>query len=171
MKDVNKMDTDIISWDQFGMEIAETAAKKSKDGSTKVGSCILNPKHRVVAVGYNGMPSRCYEPNMPWARDNEDQLENKYFYILHSEQNCLLNAVDTVVDGTIYVTLAPCSTCAKLLIQAGVTTVVYRDDLYPDLADSKAAMLLFKWARVTVRQFPVPVEVEENDEEAEVVEA
>ena len=48
--------TDYISWDKYFMQVAELSAQRSKDPSTQVGACIVNPENKIVGIGYNGMP-------------------------------------------------------------------------------------------------------------------
>ncbi len=48
--------TDYISWDEYFMGIAQLSALRSKDPSTQVGACIVDKAHKVVSIGYNGMP-------------------------------------------------------------------------------------------------------------------
>ena len=46
----------VISWDQYFMGLAHLSAMRSKDPNTSVGAVIVDDKHRVVSIGYNGMP-------------------------------------------------------------------------------------------------------------------
>ena len=55
-----------ISWDEYFMGIAMLSAQRSKDASTQVGACIVNEEKKIVAVGYNGMPTGCNDDDMPW---------------------------------------------------------------------------------------------------------
>ena len=60
-----------------------------------------------------------------------DPLDNKYFFTTHSELNAILNYRGGTLDGAkMYVTLFPCTECAKAIIQAGIKTVVYDSDKY-----------------------------------------
>ena len=47
---------DILSWDEYFMGIALLSAKRSKDPNNNVGACIVDNYHKVVSIGYNGMP-------------------------------------------------------------------------------------------------------------------
>ena len=66
-----------ISWDEYFMGIAKLSAQRSKDSSTQVGACIVNEEKKIVAVGYNGMPTGCNDDDMPWERTGETSLETK----------------------------------------------------------------------------------------------
>ena len=50
---------DYLSWDEYFMGIALLSAQRSKDSNTQVGACIVNQEHKIVSVGYNGMPTGC----------------------------------------------------------------------------------------------------------------
>jgi dCMP deaminase len=95
----------------------------SKDPSTKVGALFLAPHSlQVLCQGYNGFPRNIDESDpMRWERPH------KYFYVSHAEQNCISNACrhGTPLEGCIaVVTMFPCTTCAKLMIQAGIKMLV-----------------------------------------------
>lgn len=119
--------TDYISWEQFFMEIAKAASKRSKDPNTQVGCCIIKDK-KIIGVGYNGMPNGIPDDSLifPWDREGEF-LNTKYAYVVHAELNAILNTVDpSLLKGaTMYCTLAPCNECAKAIIQSGIKTVVF----------------------------------------------
>ncbi len=122
--------TDYISWDEYFMGVATLAGMRSKDPNTQVGACIVSPDHKILSMGYNGLPIGCSDDEFPWCREG-DPLENKYFYTTHSELNAILNYRGGSLDGaTIYVTLFPCNECAKAIIQSGIRKVVYADDKY-----------------------------------------
>ena len=48
---------DYISWDEYFMGVADLAGMRSKDPNTQVGSCIVSREHKILSIGYNGMPS------------------------------------------------------------------------------------------------------------------
>lgn len=146
------MRKDYISWDEYFMGIAHLAAERSKDPNTQVGACIVNPEHKIVSVGYNGMPTGVADAEMPWARDG-DLLDTKYPYVCHAELNAVLNSVANLKGCTLYVTLFPCNECAKALIQAGIKTVIYADNKYADTDGIKASQLMLKKCGVKFMQY------------------
>ena len=121
---------DYLSWDQYFMGLALLSAQRSKDPSTQVGACIVNPDLKIVSVGYNGAP-RGYDDDkdMTWEREG-DFLDTKYAYVCHSELNAILNSKIPVRGCKLYVTLFPCNECAKAIIQSGITELVYLSDKY-----------------------------------------
>lgn len=70
--------SDPILWDDYFMAIAFLSAMRSKDPSTQVGACIVNPDKRIVGMGYNGFPRGCSDDELPWCRHGDNQLETKY---------------------------------------------------------------------------------------------
>lgn len=111
------------------MSIALLSAKRSKDPSTQVGACIVNVENKIVAIGYNGMPTGCSDNELPWNKTAENPLDTKYPYVCHAEMNAIMNKNSADVKNcTMFVTLFPCNECAKLIIQAGVKKVVFLKD-------------------------------------------
>lgn len=79
---------------------------------------IVNQDKRIVGSGYNGMPTGCSDDILPWGKDSENFLENKFAYVCHAEMNAILNnIVGSIKGSTIYTVLFPCNECAKLIIQ------------------------------------------------------
>jgi len=81
-----------ISWDEYFMSIALLSAKRSKDPSTQVGACIVDNDHKVVSIGYNGMPRHCDDDDLTWEKG--EGLNSKYLYVCHAEFNAILNTRD-----------------------------------------------------------------------------
>ena len=145
--------TDYISWDEYFMGVAQLAGMRSKDPHTQVGSCIVSKDHKILSIGYHGMPIGCDDDVFPW--DNSEKgLNSKYPYVTHSELNAILNYRGGSLEGaTIYVTLFPCNECAKAIIQAGIKTVVYDSDKYADSDATIASKKMFIAAGVNFVQY------------------
>lgn len=108
-------------WDYRFIELAKQIATWSKDPSTKVG-CVLVKDKRIIAQGYNGLPAGCSD-ELSLLNDREF----KYSFILHAEENAILNAAkngSSTDNSTAYITLSPCSKCSSLIVQAGIKRVV-----------------------------------------------
>ena len=134
---------DYITWDEYFMGIAKLSAKRSKDPSTQVGACIVNDDHKILSLGYNGMPIGMNDDKAPWDREG-DYLNTKYPYVCHSELNAILNARGINLTGaTLYVTLFPCNECSKAIIQSGIKKVIYESDKYADTDGVKASKRMF----------------------------
>lgn len=144
---------DCITWDEYFMGVARLSAMRSKDPNTQVGSCIVSPDHKILSMGYNGLPRGCSDDEFPWAREGEP-LMTKYPFVTHSELNAILNYRGGSLEGsTLYVTLFPCNECAKAIIQAGIRTVVYESDKYADSVSTLASKRLFNAAGVRYYQY------------------
>ena len=144
---------DYISWDEYFMGVAMLASMRSKDPNTQVGACIVSDTNKILSMGYNGFPIGCSDDEFPWNREGEP-YDNKYFYTTHSELNAILNYRGGSLEGSrLYVTLFPCNECAKAIIQAGIRTVVYKNDKYADTPSVKASRRMFSAAGVACRQY------------------
>lgn len=144
---------DAIKWDDYFMAVAFLSAMRSKDPSTQVGACIVNPDKRIVGIGYNGFPRGCSDDELPWDRVADDELDTKYPYVCHAEVNAILNKNSAEVKGcSIYIALFPCNECAKVIIQSGIAEVVYLSDKYSETTSMRASRRMLKMAGVTLRQ-------------------
>ena len=147
--------TDYVSWDEYFMGVSILSGMRSKDPSTQVGACIVSEDHRILSMGYNGMPTGCSDDELPWDRTADDPLDTKYLYVCHAELNAILNHAGPSLRGaTIYVSLFPCNNCAKAIIQSGIKEVVYQDDKYADTPDVIASKRMLNMAGVRLRQLP-----------------
>lgn len=116
------MDQKQRAWDEYFMKIAETVALKSKDPSSKMGCVIVDPKKRVVSLGYNGMLQGADESKMTLS-----ERPMKYYFAIHSEMNAILFAHQDLTGCTIYNRVATCENCLKYCLQAGIKRFVYKD--------------------------------------------
>lgn len=154
--DINFNNKDLLNWDETFMGVSKVVAMRSKDPSTQVGSCIVDAKHRIISLGYNGFPFGCHDLKFPWHREAECKSETKYPYVIHAEPNAISTANSSFPIGLenskIYVTLFPCNECAMKIIQAGIKEVIYISDKYADTDMSKAAKRMFDASNVIYRQ-------------------
>ena len=144
---------DYLTWDEYCMGVAMLSGMRSKDPNTQVGACIVSADNKILSMGYNGFPKGCSDDEFPWCREGAP-LDNKYFYTTHSELNAILNYRGGSLEGAkIYVTLFPCNECAKAIIQAGITTVVYDSDKYADSDSTIASKRMMDAAGVRYYQY------------------
>ncbi len=144
---------DYISWDEYFMGVSKLAGMRSKDPHTQVGACIVSDNHKILSIGYNGLPTGCSDEDFPWEREG-DMLSTKYAYVTHSELNAILNFRGGSLEGTtLYVSLFPCNECAKAIIQAGIKTVVYDSDKYDGTPSNIASKKMFDAAGVKYRKY------------------
>jgi dCMP deaminase len=123
------------SWDEYFMAITRAVATRATCSRRSVGAVIVKDK-RILATGYNGAPIGMRHCDHTGGGDMRD---GHCARSTHAEQNALVQAARhgiSIAGGTIYCTDHPCLTCAKLLINAGITRVVYEDSYPDDLAAS-----------------------------------
>lgn len=139
---MSKVSNSRPSWDIYFLKITEQVAERSTCLRRKIGALLVKDK-RILATGYNGAPvglRHCSEVGC--LRENRQIASGEHHELcrgLHAEQNAIIQAAlhGIKIDrATIYTTHQPCVLCAKMLVNAGIEKIVYRDS-YPDkLAES-----------------------------------
>ena len=107
-------------YDTKYLEMAKIWSDLSHAKRTKVGA-ILVKDNTIIADGYNGTPQG-------FENECEDEQNTTKWYVLHAEANAILKvarSTQSSENSTLYVTLSPCKECAKLIVQAGITKVLY----------------------------------------------
>src|SRR5690625_480196 len=107
-------------WEERLLGLAAHVSEWSKDPSTGVGAVISDHHQRVVSLGYNGHPVGVQDDPVLFSR------KEKLFRTVHAEANAILFAKADLSGMTIFCTHPPCSHCAALIIQSGISNVVYR---------------------------------------------
>ena len=102
------------------MRMAEELAKRSTCARLQVGTVITDEHlENVVAIGYNGnakgFPNQC------------DSEEAGKCGCIHSEMNALVKSPGQLRDKVAFITASPCVMCAKLMVQANVSHVFFRE--------------------------------------------
>ena len=113
----------LIEFDKVYLRMAQTWATLSRARRKKVG-CIVVKDGAIISDGFNGTPS---------GFDNDCEYPTRFGWetkteVLHAESNAitkLAKSTTSSVGATMYITVSPCIDCAKLIIQAGVSRVVY----------------------------------------------
>ena len=129
------------------MEQAISMARYSNDPNTHVGCLLVNAKGKKIGLGYNRMPEKALK-QFPWGKEGK-LFETKYPYVIHAEMAAMkegLFASKGFLNNELdcYVTLFPCSNCAKLLVEFGVKHIYYTDDKYSHTEDTIASKNLLK---------------------------
>lgn len=107
-------------WHKRFLDMAKLISSWSKDPSTKVGAVIADWDNRIISMGYNGFPAGIYD-----ADERLQDRDTKYKMIIHAEANALIFANRNMMNHRIYTyPFMPCPSCASLIIQAGIQTVV-----------------------------------------------
>ena len=112
--------------DKAYMRMAEELAKLSYAERKKVG-CLIVKDTQIIAEGFNGTPAGF--DNSCEYYNHLDEIYTKP-EVLHAESNAitkLARSTNSSSESTLYVTLAPCYECSKLIIQAGIKRVVYKE--------------------------------------------
>ncbi|HXE98471.1 MAG TPA: cytidine/deoxycytidylate deaminase family protein [Dongiaceae bacterium] len=128
------------SWDQYFMDITRLVATRSSCLRRQVGAILVKDRN-ILASGYNGVPSGithceaagCLRERLGVPSGERHELCRG----LHAEQNAIIQAAKhgTNINGaTLYCTTMPCIICTKMLINAGITTVIYGEGYADDLA-------------------------------------
>ena len=142
----------MTDWDKRFLQLAKHISEWSKDPSTQVGCVVVGPDRELRSTGFNGLPRGI--------EDNEQRLNNreiKYPLICHPEENAILHPARigmSLKDCTAYVTWPPCTRCARSLIQAGISTIVYPKDIeIPDrwMEDFNLSLNMLKEANISLK--------------------
>ncbi len=140
--------------DTYFMRMAELVSTRSTCTRRAVGAVIVKDK-RVLTTGYNGAPrglSHCREEGC--VRDElniPSGTRHELCRGVHAEQNAVIQAAYfgvSIKGSTLYSTTFPCSMCAKIIINAGISEIVFRVD-YEDALSRR----LFEEAEVLLRSW------------------
>ena len=142
-------------WDEYFMDIAEVVASRSNCMRRHVAAVIVRDRH-ILSTGYNGTPHgvvNCFAGGCPrCAHTSKSGTHLEECLCVHAEQNAICQAAlhgHAINGATIYITISPCLTCAKLIINSGIAEVVYGGDY----AFLDAVKDLFHQAGVKYRKF------------------
>jgi len=107
-------------YDQAYLKMASEWSKLSHCKRKQVGALIVKDK-MIISDGYNGTPT---------GFDNccEDEDGSTKWHVLHAEANAILKVASSTQacqGATLYITLSPCKECSKLILQSGITRMVY----------------------------------------------
>ena len=116
-----------LKYDVAYLRMAEEWSKLSYCERKQVGALIVKDK-MIISDGYNGTPTG-------FENICEDEKGYTKWYVLHAEANAIskvASSTQSCEGGTLYITMAPCQQCSKLIHQAGISRLVYfrsyRDD-------------------------------------------
>ena len=116
------MDIKREKFDRRYLEMAEVWAKNSYCVRRQVGALLVKDR-MIISDGYNGTPSG-------FENVCEDERGITKPYVLHAEANTITKVAksnNNSQGATLYITSSPCMECAKLIIQAGIIRVVYKE--------------------------------------------
>jgi dCMP deaminase len=151
---IDNIDNKRPTWDEYFLKIATLTSERSNCIKRKVG-CIIVKDNRILCLGYNGTPKgikNCFEGGCDRCNGNYESGNNLDICMcLHAEENALLFlSQKELIDSTLYVTLMPCISCTKKIIQCGIKMVIYIDNYNKNLDIISLNML--KQANIIVKQ-------------------
>lgn len=118
-------------WDRRYTRVAYEVNSWSKDPDSQVGVVLVSPDRREIATGYNGLPAGLDDETVLATlskslvyKDLQSEGSIKRHISIHAEANAVVNCHRRPEGWTMYSTRFPCSQCAALLAQAGVTRLV-----------------------------------------------
>lgn len=119
------------SWDEYFMELANTASKRATCDRGRSG-CVIVKDRQVLVTGYVGSPAglpHCDEVGHLFRQTIEEdgRISNHCVRTVHAEQNAICQAArrGIALEGaTLYCRMTPCRTCAMLIINCGIKRVV-----------------------------------------------
>lgn len=144
------------SFDSIYMNLATDLAQRSHCVKAQVGA-VLTKDTRIISIGYNGPPAgthNCDEefPEVGCPRDSK----NSCSLALHAEENAILYAVKngaTLEGTTLYLTLSPCLSCARLIFSSGIKKVWFKNSYaeYKGLPSDEGVDFLNKFGVETLK--------------------
>lgn len=141
-------------FDDIYMELAVKMAQRSHCIKRHVGA-VLAKETRIVSVGYNGPPAGTHNCDEDFG-DEGCALDSKgsCSLAIHAEQNAILYATKNKVNvkgSTLYVSLSPCLSCARIIYSMGITRVVYLNSYakYKGLEKDEGLDFLSKFGVIT----------------------
>ena len=152
------------SRDEYFMSIAAVAASRSNCSRRHVAAVIVKER-QIISTGYNGTPKgikNCDEGGCP--RCNSDIPSGQGLtecICSHAEENAIVQAAKhgIAIEGAVlYTTYSPCLLCSKMIINAGLSEVVYQDRYSID----DVSMRLLHEAGVKVRRIQTPQIIKEE---------
>lgn len=123
-----EIDKKLSRYDKAYLRLATSWAMLSYCQRKKVGAIIVKDSV-IISDGYNGTPA---------GFDNscENDIGETHWYVLHAEANAILKvakSTNNCKDATLYLTHSPCKDCSKLILQSGITRVVFKEK-YKDIS-------------------------------------
>ena len=132
-------------WHEYFMNIAEQVATRSTCDRKHVGAVVVRDK-MILSTGYNGSIR-----GLPHCKEAGHLMENDHCVrTIHAEANALVQAARNGVNinnSEIYISASPCFNCFKMLANAGIKAIYYkefyRDERIKDLAKQLGIELVF----------------------------
>lgn len=130
-------------WDEYYLTMAFVVAQRSFDPSSKCDTIIVSKDNRVLSTGYNGPIKGSKDEQIPLTRPQ------KYCHMIHGEENSLIaygGSFQDIQGATAYVTGRPCHRCLRIMLQKGITKIVYGPNVTKvvDQSDMEAQEIMLR---------------------------
>lgn len=112
------------NFDEYFFDIARAVSKRSEDVFIQHGAVIVDENNHIVGTGYNGFVKGFDFLKM---EVNPYDRNQRRPYMIHAEQNAILNSVTRPSHSTIYITGEPCVQCLLSMVNFGVKNIIYID--------------------------------------------
>ena len=145
-----------MNWNEYFINIAHQVKLKSKDQKTQIGVVIVGKDNEIVSTGYNSFPRGINDD----VQERQERPE-KYYWFEHAERNAIYNAARigvSTLGTTMYMTCdISCADCARAIINAGISNVVFSKTDKPWREEWKQSaersIQMFKEAGIDVKYF------------------
>ena len=141
------------TWEEYYVTMAHIVAQRSFDPSSKCGCVLVSKDNRVLSTGYNGPLKGSVDEEIPLTRPE------KYCHMIHSEENSLLaygGSHKDIQGATAYITGPPCHRCLRMMLQKGITKLVYAEQNIKcvDEDDKKAQEIMLRHRDIIIKIIP-----------------
>ena len=144
------------TWDEYFMDMVKVVRKRSTCVRRQVGA-VLVKDNRLLTTGYNGAPkgvphcnkAGCMRKQLKVASGERHEICRG----LHAEQNAIIQAAIhgvSIMGATLYCTNKPCSICARMIVNAEISRIVYMEEYADNFAEE-----LLKETEIRLIKFPV----------------
>lgn len=137
-------------FDDIFMNLALELAQRSHCVKRQVGA-VLSKNTRIISIGYNGPPAGTHNCDEEWPEEGcPRDSKNSCSLALHAEENAIIYASkngNSLEGTTMYVSLSPCMSCARLIYSSGIKKVFYHKSYaeYKGLAVDEGVEFLRKF--------------------------
>lgn len=157
--------TQKLDFDDMYMQLAVSMAARSHCVRKHVGAVIAKD-NRIISTGYNGPPphTKNCDKDFPatgcqFPKGCKKEHANSCYLAIHAEQNAILYAVEhhaKLQGATLYVTLSPCISCARLIQQIGFAKVIYLTSYatYKGIGIDEGIEFLKEFGNVETEKYP-----------------
>lgn len=125
------------SREEWAMQLAVITAQRATCCRRQVGCVLLNQRGHVMATGYNGVASKQLHCNDCVGGEYPHACQGAWLpsgigldscQAIHAEQNALLQCSNVYEIRSCFVTLSPCITCCKLLLNTSCQEIYFLEE-------------------------------------------